>query len=137
MSDIELRKEQYVLVTHRQEYHADRVTIAFQFYIKVFATLVVAGITLVSTSSPLKLEPATIPLFLYTITSLISIVGIVSIIQIIMSLKSWKGCRVAEIEINTNAPKIPKYWWMFEILYCFLILISIFLSWIGANFLIK
>lgn len=135
MSKIDLTKERYELVTHRQEYHADRMHTAFAFYIKVFTSLVVASFVLASTESPLKLQPEMVPLLLNTIAALISLVGGISITQIVLSLISWKGFREAESKICEEAPPVPRRWWLFETLYCIIIIISIIVSWCGVKIL--
>lgn len=125
-----LTLERYKLVTDRQKYFTELARDSFSSYMKIFAGLVVGGITLISARAKLELEPNLLLPILDAIVYLVTFLGIVAIGQIIFCLARWLGYRQAEMQVNPASPRIGRWWWIFETLYCVAIVASIVAVWI-------
>lgn len=126
----DLKLERFKLVTDRQKYFTELARGTFASYVKVFTALAVAGIMLISARSKLDLRPDMVPRLVYAVAGLVTFLGIVSIGQIVFCLVRWKGYRKAEQEINPDSPRMKRWWWVFEGLYCVTIAISTVAVWV-------
>lgn len=127
-----LKIERYKLVTDRQKYFTELARNTFDFYIKLFISLVAGAIALTSAKSILDIDPQLLRRFIGIILFLISFGGLVSIIQISFCLWRWYGFRRTEISINPDSPPIKKGAWYFEGLYILTIFVSLIVMWFCA-----
>ena len=133
--DDSLKLERYKLVTDRQKYFTELARSSFAEYMKVFTGLAAGAIVLVSAKSKLDLKPEHARLLIIAIAGLVTLLGVLAIGQIVFCLVRWYGYRRAENEVNENAPLIKSWFWVFEVLYCVAIGLSILAGWI-VSFLV-
>lgn len=127
--DDDIQLARFKLVTDRQRYFTDLAVSTWDRYLKLYTGIIAGAITLISARSTLGITTRVLLPVLAYVKWLLLFLGLVTIVQITVCLVRWYGFRKAEKEINRDSPEIKRWWWVFEALFVFGVVVSLIIVW--------